>query len=79
MSSDFHPYQEVNMIAKLADLKESHYKNTLIITAIVELLTEKGILSRGDILAKAEQLELDLLLDTASNLVMPNESDAKLS
>jgi hypothetical protein len=77
MSSHFHPYQEVNLIAKLADLKESHYKNTLIITAIVELLAEKGILSRSEILAKAEKLELDLLLDTALNLPIANKVDAE--
>ena len=50
---------EVNIISQLADLKEVDYKNTLIITAIVEVLVEKGSLSRKEILEKANQLEID--------------------
>lgn len=55
--------QEVDMIGKLADLKEANYKNTLILTALIELLIDKDILTRKEILAKASTLESDLLTD----------------
>ncbi|WP_134702343.1 hypothetical protein [Ammoniphilus sp. YIM 78166] len=59
----FNPFNEVEVIAQIADLKEVDYKNTLVITALVELLVEKGVLSRQEILSKAQQLEVDLTLD----------------
>ncbi len=34
---------EIDMIGKLADLKEEHYLNTLIMSAVVELLIEKKV------------------------------------
>jgi hypothetical protein len=48
---------EINMIGKLADLKENHYKNTLVISAIVELLIEKEIVTRKEIIEKTKQLD----------------------
>ncbi|MFD2170564.1 hypothetical protein [Tumebacillus lipolyticus] len=51
---------EVDLIAQLADLKEVDYKNTLVLTALVELLVEKGILDRKDVIRKAHQLDDDL-------------------
>jgi hypothetical protein len=53
---------EVDLYAQLADLKEVDYKNTLIITAVVELLVEKGILTRRDVIEKARQLDQGLSL-----------------
>jgi hypothetical protein len=53
---------EVDLYAQLADLKEVDYKNTLIITAVVELLVEKGILTRRDVIEKACQLDQGLSL-----------------
>lgn len=55
--------QEVDMIGKLADLKESNYKNTLVLTAVVELLIEKGLITRKEVIGKAKDLESDLLHD----------------
>ena len=64
MKQTYHPFKEVEMIAQLADLKDVDYKNTLVITAIVELLVAKGILTRKEILQKAEDLEMELSLDS---------------
>ncbi len=56
-----HSYmQEVNMIAKLADLKEEHYRNSLLLSAMMELLIDKGLLHRQDI--ETKMLELDSLM-----------------
>lgn len=63
MGRSFNPYDDVKIISQIADLKEVDYKNTLVITALVELLVEKGILSRQEILRKAQELEVDLTLD----------------
>lgn len=58
MNSPFgSPLNEVNVIAKLADIKEEHYHQLVTLSAIMELLVEKGILSRKEIEQKA--LELD--------------------
>ncbi len=51
--------QEVDIIAQLADLKEIDYKNMLILTALVELLIEKGLITRQEVLNKTKLLELD--------------------
>lgn len=55
--------QEINMIGQLADLKDSNYKNTLVMTALIELLIEKGLLTRKEILQKTNALETDLMND----------------
>lgn len=59
---------EVDIIAQLADLKEVDYKNTLVVTALVELLVEKGILERQDVIQKARQLDVDLSLELERSL-----------
>ncbi len=52
--------EQVDYIAKLADLKEQHYQNTLILSAILELLLEKSLLTRQDIEQKAAQIDTAL-------------------
>ncbi len=59
---------EVDIIAQLADLKEVDYKNTLVVTALVELLVEKGILERKDVIQKARQLDVDLSIELDRSL-----------
>lgn len=51
---------EVDLIAQLADLKVVDYKNTLLLTALIDLLVEKGVLSRHDVLTKARMLDSEL-------------------
>lgn len=49
--------QEVDIIGKLADLKDQHYRNTLLLSAIVELLVEKNLLTTDDLDRKIKQLD----------------------
>lgn len=48
---------DVDLIGKLADLKEQHYHNTLILSVMVDLLVAKGILTRDEIEATASKLD----------------------
>ncbi|BFH65997.1 MULTISPECIES: hypothetical protein [Paenibacillus] len=47
----------VQMMAKLGDLKDEHYRNTLALSTIVELLIDKGILTREEVERKAAELD----------------------
>ncbi len=47
----------VHMMAKLGDMKDEHYRNTLAISTIIELLVDKGILSREELAIKADELD----------------------
>jgi hypothetical protein len=49
--------QDVNIIGKLADLKDQHYRNTLLLSAIVELLVEKNLISTDELSDKIKQLD----------------------
>ncbi|MGG6310487.1 hypothetical protein [Paenibacillus macerans] len=51
------PMNEVNVLAKLADMKEEHYHQLVALSAMMELLIDKGILTREEIEKKA--LEID--------------------
>ncbi|WP_209865144.1 hypothetical protein [Paenibacillus shirakamiensis] len=48
---------DVNFIAKLADLKDEHYHNVLTLSVLIELLIEKQIITREDIQKKAGELD----------------------
>lgn len=47
----------VHIAAKLGDLKDEHYRNTLALSTIIELLIDKGLLTREEIACKAEELD----------------------
>ncbi|MFM9280817.1 hypothetical protein [Paenibacillus jiagnxiensis] len=49
--------EEVGIVAKLADLKEEHYRNTLALSTLIELLVEKGLLTREEVEHKAAELD----------------------
>ncbi|WP_339060787.1 hypothetical protein [Tepidibacillus marianensis] len=51
---------EVDIIGQIADLKEVDYKNMLVLTGLIELLINKGIITRKEVIDKAEQLDADL-------------------
>ncbi len=51
------PMSEVNLLAKLADMKEEHYHQWLTLSAMMELLVEKGILTREEIDKKAREID----------------------
>lgn len=57
---------KLDIIGQIADMKEVDYKNTLAIASIIELLIDKGIISRNDVALKAIQLE-SLTLDEMRN------------
>lgn len=57
MSGRISPMSEVNMMASLADLKEVDYQNTLLLTALIDLLIEKNVLSQKDLTDKINQLD----------------------
>ncbi|MFD3258984.1 hypothetical protein ACE3MQ_10270 [Paenibacillus lentus] len=57
MDSYASPMNEVNILAKLADLKEDHYQQLLTLSAMMELLIEKGVLTREEITKKATELD----------------------
>ena len=47
----------VQSMAKIADLAESHYRTTLALSALVELLVERGVLTPEEFHRKASALE----------------------
>jgi len=49
----------IDIYGAIADLKDVDYKNTLVITALIELLVEKGVIKRSDIIEKAQDLDLE--------------------
>jgi hypothetical protein len=55
---------KLDVLAQIGDMKEIEYRNTLAITSIIELLLEKGIVSREDISRKAEELDKFAFLKT---------------
>lgn len=48
--------EEVDFIGKLADLKEEHYRQSLLLDAIIDLLEEHQLLTREEILARSAAL-----------------------
>lgn len=50
-------WDQVNLAAQIADLKDSQYTNTLALSALIEILIEKGVLSPDDFHLRTAQLE----------------------
>lgn len=49
--------EHINLVAALADMKEVDYKNSLAVTALIELLIEKGLITRQEMVARAQMLD----------------------
>ncbi|MDI3476806.1 MAG: hypothetical protein PWQ59_331 [Thermoanaerobacterium sp.] len=49
---------EIKYLLEIADLKDTEYKNTLAITSLIELLIEKGIISRSEIAKKSYEIKI---------------------
>ncbi|HYF91669.1 MAG TPA: hypothetical protein VD969_05455 [Symbiobacteriaceae bacterium] len=49
--------QTIDLYASLADVKDVMYKNTLGLTALIDLLVEKGVITKEEIGAKAQMLD----------------------
>ncbi|WP_308636956.1 hypothetical protein [Paenibacillus silvisoli] len=50
----------LNLVAKLADLKEDHYRTLLAISAMTELLIEKGLLAPEELERKIASLDNEM-------------------
>jgi hypothetical protein len=50
----------LNLVAKLADLKEDHYRILLTLSAMTELLIDKGLLTREELELKSAALDTEL-------------------
>lgn len=50
--------EEIQMIGKLADLKEEHYKVNLLMSAMTELFIEKGLLTSQELQERITMLDL---------------------
>ena len=57
---------QIDMIGQLADLKDTDYKNTLAISALIELFIDKGLFSRDDFTHKALELEKSTISEITS-------------
>ncbi|GAX89096.1 hypothetical protein [Effusibacillus lacus] len=62
---------EVDFLAQIADLKKVDYKNTLILTALIDLLVEKELISRHDVIHKAQVLDAELENSISEKLTLP--------
>ncbi len=49
--------ERIALFATLGDMKDVAYKNTLAITALIDLLIEKGVITREEMAARAQQLD----------------------
>ncbi|MVP00730.1 MULTISPECIES: hypothetical protein [Paenibacillus] len=48
---------EVQLIGKLADLKEDHYRSSLILTALIDVLIDKGLVTSQELQARIDKLD----------------------
>ncbi|QAY67526.1 hypothetical protein [Paenibacillus protaetiae] len=53
-------WEQVELAAKLADMKEEHYQTVLTLSAIVELLIDKGLFTQEELSRKAESIDAQL-------------------
>ncbi|MFC5450609.1 hypothetical protein [Paenibacillus aestuarii] len=53
-------FDEINMIGKLADLKESHYNQSLVLSSLIQVLIEKGIVTAQELQTKSKELDAAL-------------------
>lgn len=48
---------KIDLLAQLSDLKEIDYRNTLAIASIIEILIEKKIIAKDDVVKKSQELD----------------------
>ena len=48
---------EVDILYQISSLKEIDYKNTLVLTSLVELLIDKGVITRKELISKTKELD----------------------
>ena len=49
--------KDVNIVSQLGKMKETDYRNTLAIATLIELLIEKGVITKQEFSSKSYQLD----------------------
>ncbi|WP_028563603.1 hypothetical protein [Paenibacillus pinihumi] len=68
MSTSKNAWEQVNLAASIADLKDNHYQSLLALSAMLELLIDKGLLTREEVAAKAAVLDQELTNTISASL-----------
>ncbi|TXK77720.1 hypothetical protein [Paenibacillus sp. N3.4] len=53
-------FDEINMIGKLADLKDSHYHQSLVLSSLIQVLIDKGLITAQELQLKSKELDAAL-------------------
>ena len=64
-------FEEINMIGKLADLKESHYHQSLVLSSLIQVLIDKGLITAQELQLKSQELDAALTPNPNSNPTHP--------
>ncbi|QUH25382.1 hypothetical protein [Serpentinicella alkaliphila] len=64
--------KEIDILGQLSDLKNIDYRNTLAIATLIELLVEKGIITRQEFAKKAQHLD-HMSLEELKNVKTSNK------
>ena len=48
---------DIDILGQIVNLKEDDYKNTLLLTGIIEVLVEKNIISKKDLVEKVKEID----------------------
>jgi len=59
---------EIDVLSQIANLKELDYKNTLMIVGLIELLIEKGLINKSQLIKKINSLDTFAKLETEDNI-----------
>ncbi|MNH92324.1 hypothetical protein D3C73_449030 [compost metagenome] len=54
---------EINLIGKLANLKDSHYSHSIVLSALIELLIDKGVITAHELEKKTQETDAALTPD----------------
>jgi len=69
-------WADIDLIGKLADLKQDHYRLTLAVSTLMELLIEKGLLQQEDISRKAAELDPYVVsVEYNEGIAVPSDDD----
>ena len=64
--------KEIDIVSQLSDLKNIDYRNTLAIATLIEIMVEKGIITRQEFAKKAQQLD-HMSLEELKNVKTSNK------
>lgn len=57
---------DVDILYQISNLKETDYKNILVLTSLVELLIEKGIITRCELVNKTKEMDKIALISSSN-------------